>query len=302
MSKMKPGEIYIIQNPVAGTTDHDQVKNILTEILSNEGIYFQIYQTSPQDDLRELSRQAASEGYTQIWAAGGDGTVSAVANGLIGSQASLGIIPVGSGNVLARELGMPINVAAACHKLLYETEPRMIDAIRVKDTYYFLAVSAGVGAKTMVETNRSQKRRLGQAAYLINGARLLLNRTIWPFKVEIDGQILRVRATEVIATNAGIIGIEILRWGKSISLNDGLINLCFVQIKSIPSLLRALRGASLEQQDQVKELSCLDAREEIIISSRTPLPVQGDGEAIGTTPVYLKVVPRAVSVLTPTET
>ena len=296
---MKPAQIYIIQNPVAGTSDPDHVKNTLIEILTEEGIRFQIYQTSPQDDLRELSRQAALKGYRQIWAAGGDGTVSAVANGLIGSQTSLGIIPVGSGNILARELGLPLNVAAACYKLLNETEPCMIDAIRVKDTYYILAVSAGVGAKTMAETNRSQKRRLGQFAYLINGARLLLSRAIWPFKVEIDSQIYRIRATEIIATNAGIIGFEILRWGNNISLDDGLINLCYVRINSVPALLRALRGAALDQQDQVKELSCLDAREEIIISSRHPVPIQGDGEAIGTTPVHLKVVPSAVSVLTP---
>lgn len=296
---MKPARIYIIQNPVAGTSDPDQVKDTLIEILSEEGIPFHIQQTTPQDDLRELSHKAASQGYQQVWAAGGDGTVSAVANGLIGSQASLGILPIGSGNILARELGLPLNVAAACHELLQKSQPRMIDAIRVEDTHYFLSVSAGVGAKTMAETNRSQKRRLGQFAYMVNGTRLLLSRTIWPFRVIIDGQTHRIRATEIMAANAGMMGFELLRWGKDINLDDGLINLCYLRINSTPALLRALRGAALEQQDQVQELSCLSARKEIVISSRSAVPVQGDGEAIGTTPVHLKVVPGAVSVLAP---
>lgn len=297
----KPASIYIIQNPVAGTSDPQQVQETLSRILSTRDIPYQLYQTKADDNINELARKAAETGYDWVWAVGGDGTVSAVANGLIGTNTLLGIIPTGSGNSLARELGMPLNTERACQVLLDNSRSRRIDTIRVENSYYLLTVSAGVGAKTMAETKRSQKRILGRLAYMINGLRLLLARAIWPFRVEIDGTYHRIRATEIIAANAGIIGYRMLRWGQGIRVDDGQLNLCYVRVSSVQALLRALRGAALEQQNQVLELNCLAAREEIVISCASRLPVQGDGEPIGTTPVRIKVVPGAVSVLTPAD-
>jgi YegS/Rv2252/BmrU family lipid kinase len=298
---MKSSDIYIIHNPVAGTSDPDHVKKTLTGILDDRGISYQLYQTGPDDDIANLTREAVSQGYDWIWAAGGDGTVSAVANGLVGGQAVLGIIPIGSGNSLARELGVPLDVKAACQTLLEDSQPHKIDAIRIKDKYYFLTVSAGVAARTMKTTKRAQKRKLGRLAYLINGLRLMLSRAIWPFKVSVDGKTHRIRATEVIAANAGIIGYRILRWGQDILVDDGVINLCSVRVNSFQDLLTALQGAALDQQDQVEEIHCLSARKEIRIDSASRLPIQGDGDPIGTTPVRLEVVPEAVSVLAPPE-
>ena len=296
---MKPNRIFILQNPVAGTSNPDQVKNDLTQTLTQREIPFQLYQTAPDDDIKTLTNQAVADGFDWIWAAGGDGTVSAVANGLINKEAVMGVIPIGTGNVLARELGIPLQVRDACRTLLDNSQVKNIDAIQVEDNYYLLTVSAGVGSKTMAETGRSQKRKLGRLAYMINGLRLMLARQVWPFKVAVDGKSYRIRATEIIAANVGIIGYKILRWGKDIQPDDGQVELCYVKVNSAQAFLRALRGAALDQQDQVMELSCLSAQQEILIDSTLKLPVQGDGDPIGTTPVRVMVVPAAISILVP---
>ena len=296
---MKPNRIFILQNPVAGTSNPDQVKDVLTQTLTQRDLPFQLYQTAPDDSIKTLASQAVADGFNWIWAAGGDGTVSAVANGLINKEAVMGVIPIGTGNVLARELGIPLQVRDACQTLLDNSQVRKIDAIQVEDNYYLLTVSAGVGSKTMAETGRSQKRNLGRLAYMINGLKLILNRPIWTFRVAVDGKSYRIRATEIIAANAGIIGYKVLRWGKDIQVDDGQVELCYVQVNSAQAFLRALRGAALDQQDQVMELSCLSAQQEILIESNSQLPVQGDGDPIGTTPVYIQVIPKAISMLVP---
>ena len=298
---MKPNRIFILQNPVAGTSNPDQVKEDLTRILNQRDIPFEPYQTTPEDDIPTLTKQAISDGFDWIWAAGGDGTVSGVANGLINTQAVMGIIPIGTGNSLARELNIPLRAADACRTLLDASQERRIDALQVKEDYYLLAVSVGVGSKTMEETERSQKRALGRLAYMVNGLRLILTRQIWPFQVVVDGKSYRIPATEIIATNVGIIGYKILRWDKDIQPDDGKVDLCYVKVNSAQTLLRALRGAVLDQQDQVVELSCLSAEQEILIDSNSQLPVQGDGDPIGTTPVHIKVIPKAISMLVPTK-
>jgi len=296
---MKPTSPYIIHNPVAGTSDPERVKEILNGVLKERGLDYQLYQTGPDDDIADIARQAVAQGYEWIWAAGGDGTVSAAANGLIRSKAVLGIIPLGSGNALARELGIPLDPEAACLTLLDKSQVRRIDAILMEERYFVLWVSAGIGAKTMAKTERSQKRALGRLAYTLNGLRLMLRRAVWPFKIEVDGKTYRIRATEVIAANAGLIGYRALRWGQGIQVDDGKLNLCYVRVSTVREFLDALRGAALQQQDQVSELNCLAAQEEILIDCALRLPVEGDGESIGTTPVRLKLVPGAVSVLTP---
>lgn len=295
---MNPTSPYIIHNPVAGTSDPERVKEILCRVLKERGLDYKVYQTKAEDSISEIARAAVAEGYQAIWAVGGDGTASAAANGLIGGQANLGIIPTGSGNSLARELGIPLDVEQACLALVNEPRIRRIDAIQVEDSHYLLWVSVGIGSETMARTRRSEKRALGRLAYLITGLRLMISRAIWPFEVIVDGKTIRVRSTEVIAANAGIIGYRTLRWGQQVKVDDGQLNLCYVKVTTVKDLLLALWGAAAQRQDQVPELGCLSAQEEILISCATPLPVEGDGEVIGTTPVRLKLVPEAISILT----
>lgn len=297
----KPGvpSVLVIHNPVAGTSDPADVR---AEIESHlVGRKYQIYETSKQDNVREVVKDAIQQGYQMVWAAGGDGTVSAVANGLINGNIPMGIIPLGSGNILAKELGIPLDLTDACELLIGAHQTRILDVLRVGEDYFVLSVSAGVSALTMAETARQQKRRLGQLAYLLNGVRIILAKSLWPFRISIDGQPFFVRASEVVAANAGVIGYKPIRLGAQVRPDDGKVDLCHIRMESIRGLITLFSGLIFNQQDRLKELTCNPAHDFIEIHSRMRVPVQGDGDEIGFTPVRIEVISNSLPVIVPRE-
>jgi len=200
---------------------------------------------------------------------------------------------------MAKELGIPLDIGSACDLLVGAHRTRVLDVLRVGEDYFVLAVSAGISALIISETARKQKRRLGQLAYLLNGMRIILSKSLWPFRVSIDGQPFVVRASEVIAANAGVIGYKPIRWGDHVRPDDGKVDLCYVRVKSIPGLLSLFSGMLLGRQDRLEELTCNSASEFIEIHSRRRIPVQGDGEDIGFTPVRIEVIPSSLPVIVP---
>lgn len=296
-NELQTPSVFVVQNPVAGTSDPAFVREEIENHLA--GRKYEIYETAKQDNVREIVKDAIRQGYRMVWAAGGDGTVAAVANGLVKGEVPLGIVPLGSGNIMAKELGIPLEVRAACDLLVGAHRTRNLDVLRVGDNYFVLAVSAGISALMIAETARGQKRRLGQLAYLLNGARIILSKSLWPFRVSVDGQPVVVRASEVIAANVGVIGYKQIRWGEQVRPDDGKVDLCRVRADSIPRLLSVLNGILSGQQDRLEELTCNSASHFIEIESRRRIPVQGDGENIGFTPVRIEVVPNSLPVIVP---
>ncbi len=296
-SKSKTPNVFVIHNPVAGTSDPDHIRSEIENHLNSSGNKYQIYKTTGQESVREIVKKALLEGFQVIWAAGGDGTVAAVANGLVNENIPMGIIPIGTGNVLAKELNIPINVTAACDLLVGAHKTRVLDVLNVDDEYFVLAVSTGISAHTMAKTAREQKRRLGQLAYLLNGVRIILANSIWPFKVTIDGQTFVTRASEVVAANAGIIGYKPIRWGDQVRPDDGKVDLCYVQVDSFLSLFSLLMNTLLNRRERLRKITCRSAKSFIEIQSRRPIPVQGDGEDIGHTPVRIEVVSNSLPVI-----
>ncbi len=290
-------QVFVIHNPVAGTSDPDRVRVILSEKLDQRGWKYKIHETTAQENVRDLVEDALQQGFNMVWAAGGDGTVSGVVNGLVNRDIPLGIIPIGTGNALARELEIPLDVATSCDLYLGDHRIRQLDALQVADAFFVLSVSAGISAMTMVETARSQKRRLGRLAYLLNGFRILLTSSLFPFQVIVDGQPGKIRASELIAANAGIIGFRPIRWGAQVRPDDGEIDLCFVKVNSVAGFFNLLGGLVLRRQEQAEEVACQAARATIEIRSRRRIPVQGDGEPIGYTPVEIAVVPGSLMVM-----
>ena len=291
--------VFVVLNPVAGTSDPALVRSEIEDRLIEFGGKNQIYETTGKDNVREVVKDALQQGYQTFWAAGGDGTVSAVANGLINEDIPMGIIPLGSGNILAKELDIPLDLNEACDLLTGAHQTRVLDTLRVGEDYFVLSVSAGISAFTMAETARQQKRRFGQLAYMVNGARIILAKSLWPFKISIDGQPYRVRASEVIAANAGAIGYKPIRWGSQVRPDDGKVDLCYVRVLSIPGFLSLIGGMVLGRQEHLEELTCNSASEFIEIHSRSRIPVQGDGEEIGYTPVRIEVISHSLHVITP---
>lgn len=289
--------VFVIQNPVAGTSDPAQVRAEIENHLA--GKKYHIYETTKGEKVRDVVKDAIKQGYRMVWAAGGDGTVAAAANGLVKGDVPLGIVPLGSGNVMAKELGIPLDISAACDLLVGAHRIRKLDVLQVGENYFVLAVSVGISAFMIAKTAREQKRRLGQLAYLLNGAQIILSKSLWPIRISIDGQPVVVRASEVIAANVGTIGYKPISWGTQVSPDDGKVDLCRVRADTLPRMLSVLSGVLFGQQDRLEELTCNTASRFIEIESRRRIPVQGDGETIGYTPVRIEVIANSLPVIVP---
>jgi len=261
-----------------------------------------VHETAPGEALPDLVREALSQGYDLVVAGGGDGTVSAVANGLVGSETPLGIVPLGTANVLARELGIPVDLEAAC-QLLGDASSAFvsIDAMRVDDRCYFTQVGVGIDAIMIRDTHREAKRRFGRIAYLWTAFTRLLGFQPRHFALVIDDRPIRQSASEVLIANSGILGQPPLRWGPGIRPDDGQLDVCLVRARTIRHYLSVAGHFLLGQHAKSPNVRYLTVRKSVSIATPRPLPVQADGEIIGETPVLVHVIPQALRVVVPAQ-
>jgi YegS/Rv2252/BmrU family lipid kinase len=292
---------YIVMNPVAGVSEPRTVREKLESALQEREIPFEVYETTGQkdEDIRQLVRDAVTRGFRLFISAGGDGTLSSVIDGLVGTELPLVIIPTGTWNALARALDIPLQIDPAIELVFQEHKIQTIDAMQVGENYFVLSVSAGIGALAMKDVEREDKRRLGKFADLRRAVAELLEFRAVPFEVKIDGKITKFRASELMVANTSILGIKALQLDPSIRMDDGKLNVCRIYANNITDYLKL--GVSMFRRDQKRSWNvlCVEAVKEVEIRSRERLPAQGDGEVIGQLPITVKICPKAIQVVTP---
>jgi YegS/Rv2252/BmrU family lipid kinase len=232
-------------------------------------------------------------------AAGGDGTVSGVASGLLGTGIPLGILPLGTGNVVARELGIPTKLERALALLVGKHSTSTIDAMQVGDQLYLLAVGAGISGRVMRDTRRDAKRWLGRLSYLWPGIKGLLGLQLARFEIVVDGRSTQARASEVMVANSGAAGDPHIRWGPSVRWDDAQLSVCIVRARTLLDYVVLAGRALLGRPARDPNLSYLTAEQSVIIRSEAPLPAQGDGNYIGQTPLRVELLPAAVRLIVP---
>lgn len=292
----RPG--LVILNPVAGDGKPDQVRAALAAALPEDA--YRIYETTGDDSLRDVVREAIADGIAWVAAAGGDGTVSEVGDGLAGSDIPLAIIPAGTGNVLAQELGIPLEAEAACALLSGSPTRCRIDGLKIGERYFFLHAGVGLESKTMSDTSRAEKNRWGILAYLWTLVKNLFGWQPHQFTLTLDGEVKELRAMEVLIANAAAIGVLDLEWHEKIRPDDGRMDIIVVPSRSPVDILHVLQTVTGRHPGRSDHVQFFTARESIHIAAETTLPVQGDGDIIGDMPLAATVVPGALTVLVPT--
>jgi YegS/Rv2252/BmrU family lipid kinase len=292
--------VFVILNPAAGTCTADDVRAALGRHFSCEQGACDIHETTRQDDLSALARDAAARGCDLVVAAGGDGTVSAVADGVAGSSTPLGIIPLGTANVLARELGVPVDLDEACRLLAGPLATTAIDAMVVGERSYLTQVGVGIDALMIRDTGREEKRRLGRVAYLWTAAVHLFGFEPRRFAIAVDGRPAeRSKASQVVVANSATLGQPPFRWGPDIRPDDGRVDVCIIRARHLIDYAVLAWYVVTRQHRRSRQVGYLRAGRSVRIESDRPLPVQADGEIVGETPVEVRVAPGAVRVVTP---
>jgi YegS/Rv2252/BmrU family lipid kinase len=254
--------------------------------------------TKQAGDASRLARQAADEGADAVIAYGGDGTVMEVATGLRGTGVPMGVLPGGTANVVALELGLPTDLAGACAMLVSaNTIVRPVDMIGVGDQAFLVRVSCGLEAAMVEGADREKKDRMGWLAYALAGLQALRDPQPVRYRLTLDGLPVEAEGLTCMVANSGLIGKTTFSLAPNVSVYDGILDLLVIRAADLTSVV-ALAASVVSGGPEPEPLLHWQARE-ITVEASVEQTVQGDGELIGTTPVSVHVLPGAVGVIVP---
>lgn len=285
-------KILFIINPVSGTSDISDINERIGSIIDYtcfevEGVF-----TQRKNHAYELAKQAVSDGIDYVVAVGGDGTVNEVAKALVHTQTILGIIPIGSGNGLARHLKLPGNIDDAI-ELLNRRTVKFIDSVEVNNNYFFNIAGVGFDAHIANEFGKNGMRGLKGYRKTIFKEYFKYNTT--NFEIYTPDENLSFSALMVCIANGKQWGNGVIISPKS-SVSDGVVELCIVSkvpILALPFTIRKLLSNNIEKSRFVKRIKCKHA---VIIQKSNLAHLDGEPIEIGNK-LEIKVHPSSLHVL-----
>jgi diacylglycerol kinase (ATP) len=294
-------EILVVVNPIAGSlSDMDEFRSVLEERLNQQGKSFQVYETTGEENLAELIRTASEQGVKIVLAAGGDGTITEVINGIIHTDMTLGIIPMGTGNGLARAMEIPLDLEEAVDLVATENCIVEIDAMHAGQKYFVLNVGTGISSRSMGATKPEDKRRFGIVAYVWTIIGQILGLRPQRFMLQVDGEDIQINATEILISNGTLMENPPDPLGPPDTLFDGRFEVYIVRARSITDYMGLVWSILTRGDKRDRNLKQLTLKDKIVVESNFGAqPVQGDGELYGQTPVEVKVVQRALKLIVP---
>lgn len=293
----------LITNPAAARTDLVAHKEIASTLRSG-GWDIEVLSTGGPGDARRLAEYGVAAGVDVVAVFGGDGTTMQAAAALVGTDVALGVIPGGTGNLLAGNLRIPASPARAAQALLM-ARPRPFDLGRMDRPggaqYFAVACGAGYDARVMAGTLSEQKRRWGMGAYVATSLRLITDIRSSLHVITIDGVPYEAHAAMVLVANCGEVIPRLVKLGAGISPNDGLLDVVVIRADSFSQSVRAVWDLLRLSPGAPGEGTYVGhARgREIRVETEGVQPVQLDGEAGGGTPFTATVVPNAIRIMLP---
>ena len=281
---------------------HERVRarravRIVTRRLRAVEIEFDLVYTRKLSEIKSAAGSAGVGGFSEILCVGGDGTLNLIANEIAGSSVVLSVIPGGTGNILARYLNVPGAIRRALGLVVREAPVIDLDVIKRGSRCSLLNVSAGASSLTMTYVDDRMKRVLGIAAYGLQLLKHLLLRSPTAFSLRLDGAPVHARAHEVIVCNTGFPGTPLASLFRSSTPDDGWLECYAFKFDGLPSILALLHdlmtSTALRSAAYLKRW---EFRESFHLESDPPLPVQSDGDRLGSGTMDLAINPSALRV------
>lgn len=301
--KSSPRTLVIV-NPHAGQDSLPALLRKLGGAFAARRVFFDIVPTEYAGHASSLARDAEAGGYTRVAVVGGDGTIAEAATGLVGTQIPLAVIPRGTANQVALNLGIPRAFEDAVETAV-NGRPTPIDLGNIDGRAFALVAGAGFDAAVMAAATRDLKERWGFGAYVYGALKEALNHQPARFCIRADDQPpLEISAVSVMIANVGslftkYVPVRFPLTPKPLSSwHDGVFDIVILAPKSVPGWAGVLWNAALNKFGGNESLIHLQART-ISIESEQPVPTQIDGDPGGTTPLRATVIEKGVQVLLP---
>ena len=281
----------IILNPAAGSEQAERWRERIESIASG----CTLFTTSRSGEAEVMARHAAEKGFKKIAAAGGDGTINEVVNGLAGSNAVLGLLPLGTVNVFAIELGLPANNLEFCWEVIQGDNMRFVDLPSANGKYFVQLAGVGLDAQVVKETSLAFKRNFGPLSYLISAAQIAARE---PPRLFIESESASVdEASFVLVGNGRHYGGP-FPFFKQAVLDDGLLDVVAFKRLGYLEIIKYLQDVVFSSDIRVPEVEYFQTRN-LRITSDQDVPVELDGELVGICPVDFQIRQKALRVLAP---
>ena len=288
-----PDHWTIIANPVSGRGRAKRVGDQIVALLRERGVPADLVLSEQPGDCERLAREAVDRGVRRVAACGGDGTVHEVVNGIVGSDAILGIVPCGRGNDLARVLGLPEDVERVVESLANGVD-RAIDLGKIGDRFFTTIASLGFDT-AVAEMTRLHPSRLGGTATYVLG----VLRTIMRYecaKVQLTGDFGTFEGRILLAATANTpyygSGIQI---APDAVLDDGVLDVCIVKAMPRRTVLRLFSKVYSGSHVSYSAVQMVRTKT-LKIESEAPLWLFADGEPMCETPTTIEIAPGALRV------
>lgn len=291
-------KILFIINKFSGTGYQPQSEGKILDICERHDVECTIEFTNGKGHATELARNAVGSGFDRVIAVGGDGTVNEVARGLLHTGMPLGILPKGSGNGLARHLGIPVSIPAATESIFKSTVVSM-DTFKIND---HLSVNvAGLGFDGLIANMFDTNGQRGLSGYVKLTLKEFINFRDFQAKVSVNGMVMERDSFIIAVANSSQYGNN-ARIAPRASVKDSMLQVSFIRkvpYHRIPSFAYAFFAGTIEKHKRYYESFSAD---NLSIDTPVPTPFHVDGEACGASDHFsVQVNPRSLNILVPEE-
>jgi diacylglycerol kinase (ATP) len=287
--------VHVVINPAAG--QDEPIINVLNRVFHPAGVDWDISITHKSGDATRLAKEAVASGVDLVAAYGGDGTQMEVANGLLGTGVPQAILPGGTGNAMAHELKVPLNLRQAVELIVNSKKRRAVDLARMGDQVFMLRAYAGLSPENAA--SREEKDKYGQLAYVQATLKFLSKVPPAHYRATIDGEVIEGEALIVFILNAGsiggVLGMELPKVGD-VNVSDGYLDVYAVTKGVQP--LRAISRHIFHQGESQAGVYHWRGKE-ITLQSDPLQEVWVDGELRGQTPFTVTILPKALKIVVP---
>jgi diacylglycerol kinase (ATP) len=289
----------IILNPAAHN-ERALRKRTEVEALARDCV---VCTTTYTGEAEELARRGVTDGFAKIVAAGGDGTINEVVNGICqpghgsGNDVALGVLPIGTMNVFATELGLPVHNLPVCWDIIRGSEARLVDLPKANNKFFVQLAGVGLDAQVVQETSANLRRSFGPLSYLISAAQIAARR---PPRLRIESEDTNLDEGSFVLIGNGRLYGGPFPFFKHAVIDDGMFDVIVFKSLGYLEIIRYLQDVVFSSEIRLPEVEYFQTRRLRVESDQT-VPVELDGELVGTCPVEFSLRERSLRVLAPGE-
>ena len=281
----------VILNPAARSEKASRLLERIRELSGGAPVRL----TSEAGDASRIAAEAVRDGVEVIIAAGGDGTLNEVVNGIGNAPVRLGILPVGTMNVFATELGIPHGNLERAWSIIEQGKVVAVDLPKANDTHFIQLAGVGLDAEVVRKTTADSKKALGPLSYLLTLVQVAAHK---PPRVVVETEGGRIREGSFVLIGNGRLYGGPFPVFKRASLHDGLLDVLVFQNQTHWDVVRYFQAIAFGTHPELPDVEYFQTSS-IKVTSSGDVPVELDGEVAGMLPCLFSVEPQKLRVMAP---